>query len=221
MASTIAHEINNPLEAVTNLLYLCRHSTHIPEIHSYLSVAEEELRRVAAITSQTLRFHRQLSKPGLVKVQDLFESTLRVYQSKIANAGIRIVDGPWPSRSIVCYEGEIRQVVSNLIGNAIDAMPIGGTLFLRCHHITDWRDSTQGLRLTVGDTGSGISPQTLNRIFDPFFTTKGIRGTGLGLWICKEIVERHKGRIRVRSSHDSPAHGTLFTIFLPFEGVTG
>jgi signal transduction histidine kinase len=221
MASTIAHEINNPLEAVTNLLYLSLHSTQTAEIHAYLGMAEEELRRVAAITAQTLRFHRQLSNPALVDQEAIFKSTLLVYQSRISNGGVRVVAGPWASRPIVCYEGEIRQVVSNLIGNAVDAMPTGGTLFIRSHQVTDWRNGTQGLRLTIADTGSGISPQAIIRIFDPFFTTKGNRGTGLGLWVTKEIVERHKGRIRVRTSQHPQRHGTLFTIFLPFDGLTG
>lgn len=220
MASTIAHEINNPLEAVTNLLYLARHSAALPEIQSYLSVAEDELRRVAAITSQTLRFHRQLSRPSRIDSERMIEGSLIVYQRRVANSGIRLVRGPWCSRSILCYEGEIRQVINNLIGNAIDAMGTGGTLFLRSHQVTDWRNGNQGLRLTVADTGCGISRQTLNHIFDPFFTTKGISGTGLGLWVSHEIVERHKGRIRVRTSQKPTTHGTIFTIFLPFDALS-
>lgn len=220
MASTMAHEINNPLEAVTNLLYLARQSAVLPEVQSYISTAEEELKRVSAITSQTLRFHRQLTRASRVESEGLFENSLAVYTRRIANSYVQVVEGPWSSRSIVCYEGEIRQVLNNLIGNAIDAMPKGGTLFVRSHHVTDWRDGTQGLRLTVGDTGAGISPQALSHIFEPFFTTKGIVGTGLGLWVTREIIERHKGRIKVRSSQAPHRHGTLFTVFLPFDGIS-
>lgn len=221
MASTIAHEINNPLEAVTNLLYLAQQSDSLPEIQSYLLTAEEELNRVSAIASQTLRFHRQLSSASRIEIQTLFESSLAVYASRIANSYVQVVRGPWANISLLCYEGELRQVLNNLIGNAVDAMPTGGTLFVRSRHVTDWRNGSQGLRLTVADTGGGIPSQSLNHIFEPFFTTKGIRGTGLGLWVTREIIERHKGRIQIRTSQNPKRHGTLFSIFLPFEGILG
>ncbi|HEX2918589.1 MAG TPA: ATP-binding protein [Edaphobacter sp.] len=220
MASTIAHEINNPLEAVTNLLYLARESAILPEVQSYILTAEEELKRVSAIASQTLRFHRQLTRASWVESEALFESSLAVYTRRIANSYVQVVRGPWSRRSLFCYEGEIRQVINNLIGNAVDAMANGGKLFVRSHHVTDWRDGSQGLRLTVADTGGGISPQTLSHIFEPFFTTKGNLGTGLGLWVTREIIERHHGRIRIRSSQAPHRHGTVFTIFLPFDGIT-
>ncbi|HEU4635631.1 MAG TPA: ATP-binding protein, partial [Edaphobacter sp.] len=220
MASTIAHEINNPLEAVTNLLYLARESALLPEVQSYIATAEEELKRVSAIASQTLRFHRQLTRASLIESEALFESSLTVYTRRIANSSVKVVKGPYSKRTLLCYEGEIRQVLNNLIGNAIDAMATGGTLFLRSHEVTDWRNGSRGIRLTVADNGSGISPQALSHIFEPFFTTKGAVGTGLGLWVTREIIERHKGRIRVWSSQAPHRHGTVFTIFLPFDGIT-
>jgi signal transduction histidine kinase len=219
LASTIAHEINNPLEAVTNLLYLARHSDDVSEIHTYLGTGEDELRRVAAITSQTLRFHRQLSRPSILKAEDLFTTSLAVYRRRIANASITVQQDTSAAKPVLCYEGEIRQALNNLIGNAIDAMPTGGTLTLRAAETTDWHTGRKGLGLTIADTGAGMSPETLKHIFDPFFTTKGMRGTGLGLWVTHEIVERHKGRLRVRSSESPATHGTTFRLFLPFDAV--
>lgn len=219
LASTIAHEINNPLEAVTNLLYLAHHSQEISEIRNYLGTAEDELRRVAAITSQTLRFHKQLSRPSALDAGSLFASSLAIYRRRIANAGITVQQDIVGAQPVLCYEGEIRQALNNIIGNAIDAMPTGGTLTLRAAQGTDWRTGRKGLCLTIADTGSGMDPQTLKHIFDPFFTTKGIRGTGLGLWVTHEIVERHKGHLRVRCSQRSGAHGTVFRLFLPLDAV--
>jgi signal transduction histidine kinase len=217
MASTIAHEINNPLEAVTNLLYLARNTSTLPDIQSYLATAEEELRRVAAITSQTLRFHKQLSKPTAVPAGDLFAGSLRIYTRRIENAKIAVENDIRSQSRILCYEGEIRQVLNNLIGNAIDAMPRGGRLRLRTSEATDRKTHRRGLRLTVSDTGTGMPPQVLRHIFEPFFTTKENRGTGLGLWVSKEIIDRHHGRLRVRSTQSPTGHGTTFTLFLPFE----
>lgn len=219
LASTIAHEINNPLEAVTNLLYLASHSASVPEIRTYLGTAEEELRRVAAITSQTLRFHRQLSNPTPLNASSLFASSLAVYRRRIANASVTVQQDVSGANPVLCYEGEIRQALNNIIGNAIDAMPTGGTLTLRAAQSNDWSTGRKGLSLTIADTGAGMDSQTLKHIFDPFFTTKGIRGTGLGLWVTHEIVERHNGRLRVRSSQRLGAHGTVFRLFLPLDAV--
>ncbi len=219
LASTIAHEINNPLESVTNLLYLAQHSSDVPAIHGYLETAEEELRRVAAITSQTLRFHKQLSRPSALDAESLFTNSLAVYRRRLSNASVTVHQDVSSAKPVLCYDGEIRQALNNIIGNAIDAMPTGGVLTLRATQSIDWRTGRKGLCLTIADTGSGMEQQTLKHIFDPFFTTKGIRGTGLGLWVTQEIVERHKGRLRVRSSQRPAAHGTIFTLFLPFEAV--
>jgi PAS domain S-box-containing protein len=221
LASSIAHEINNPLEAVTNLLYLAQANAVSPRTLEYLALAEQELRRASAITSQTLRFHRQSTRPIEVSCDELISSALGILRSRILNAGIAVEKRNRANRPILCFDGEIRQVVSNLLINAVDAMhPRGGRLFIRSRECHDHVAGRSWLVLTIADTGPGMSPQTLNRIFEPFYTTKGVAGTGLGLWISKEIVERHHGRLNVRSSQRPGHTGTVFTLFLPFEAAT-
>lgn len=217
LASSIAHEINNPLESVTNLLYLAQQTATNPDAKEYLSIAEVELRRVSAIANQTLRFYRQASNPRPVTSQDLVDSTLALYQGKLTNSLVRLEVRERARRPVTCFEGEIRQVLSNLIGNAIDAMSAsGGRLLLRSREATRWKTGQKGLVLTVADTGAGISSDILLRIFEPFFTTKGNSGTGLGLWISREIVDRHSGALAVRSSQSNKHPGTVFALFLPF-----
>ena len=148
---------------------------------------------------------------------DLFGETLSVYQGRLVNSGIDVEKRKRAKRPAECFEGEIRQVLSNFISNAIDAMhPGGGRLVLRSREATQWTTGEKGLVLTVADTGPGISPEQQKKIFDAFYTTKGIGGTGLGLWISKEIVERHCGAIRLRSSQAPEHHGTVFSLYLPF-----
>ncbi len=219
LASSIAHEINNPLEAVTNLIYLARTSERREEVAQFLDTAEVELRRVSAIVSQTLRFHKQATSPQEVFLPDVVTSVLSIFQGRIANSRITVERRPRVSRTVRCFEGEIRQVISNLLGNALDAMPSGGRLVLRARQGTHWRTGRAGIFFTLADTGEGISPGTRGRLFNPFFTTKGITGTGLGLWVSKEIMERHHGTIIVRSSQNSQHRGTVFTLFLPFDAV--
>ena len=217
LAASIAHEINNPLESVTNLLYLAQTSHQAEEIKSYLATAEDELRRVSAIASQTLRFHKQATKPTTLTCDELFGSVLSIYQARIVNANIQVGKHKKCHLPVTCFEGEIRQILLNLIGNAIDAMASGGgSLLLRSRIGTDWKTDRPGMVITVADTGSGISPDTLSRIFDPFFTTKGFNGTGLGLWVSQEIAARHHGALRVRSQQGK---GTVFTLFLPFDAA--
>ena len=228
LSASIAHEINNPLEAVTNLLYLSREAESLGEVKSYLDTAEQELLRVSAICSQTLRFHRQSTRPGLTACEDLFTSVLSIYQGKLRNYPIAIEKRMRATKPVRCFEGEIRQVISNLVGNAIDAMaPGAGRLLLRSRDATLWSDSggnsssegTRGIVLSVADTGPGMSGHTARRAFEPFFTTKEVAGTGLGLWISKEIVTRHNGAMRFRSSQRPGRSGTVFTVFLPFEAA--
>ncbi len=216
LASSIAHEINNPLESVTNLLYLARNNNDVASIQQYLELAERELRRVSAITNQTLRFHRQSSKPRAVDNAELIEDVLSIHQGRIVNANVEVQFRKRATRPVVCFDGEIRQVLNNLVGNAIDAMhPGGGRLLLRSREVAD-RGRGAGVVITVADTGSGIQPTSLKKIFDPFFTTKGLGGTGLGLWVSQEIVARHRGSLRVRSRQWDGRSGTVFTLFLPF-----
>ena len=221
LSASIAHEINNPLESVTNLLYLARTSQEHQETQEYLTSAERELRRVSAITSQTLRFYKQSTNATVVTCEDLFETVLPIYQGRLLNCHVVVEKRTRASRSIECFEGEIRQIVNNIVGNAIDAMhPAGGRLLLRSRDGHNWRTGQPGIVLTIADTGVGIPKQLLAKIFEAFFTSKGIGGTGLGLWVSRVITDRHHGALHVRSSQKEPANGTVFTLFLPFDAVS-
>ncbi len=220
LASSIAHEINNPLESVTNLMYLARNSRDMGEVQQYLEMGERELRRVSAITNQTLRFHRQSSSPQSVKLEELIESTLSIYAGRIINSHVAVSKRFRTRTTVKCFEGEIRQVISNLVSNAIDALPSsGGMLMLRTRQSVDWRSGEEGLVITVADSGTGMPGSVKARLFEPFFTTKGIGGTGLGLWVSQEIIDRHQGKLRVKSSQKTERSGTVFTIFLPLHAV--
>ena len=217
LASSIAHEINNPLASVTNLLFLALGAQDLAESREYLLTAERELRRVSAITNQTLRFHRQSSKPSILIPEEAFAGCLSVQHGRIVNGNIQVFERCRPSPPVLCLEGEIRQVLNNLIGNAVDALQTsGGRLLLRSREATHWKNGSRGIVITVADSASGMSRKTLKRIYEPFFTTKGEAGTGLGLWISAEIVDRHRGSLSVRSSQHPQLHGTVFRLFLPF-----
>jgi signal transduction histidine kinase len=180
-------------------------------------MAEHELRRAAAITSQTLRFHKQTTRPIEVTWDDLIENTLGILRSRILNAKITVERRERTNRPVLCFDGEIRQVIYNLLINAVEAMhPDGGRLLLRSREGRDHATGRTGLLLTIADTGVGMTSETLAKIYEAFYTTKGVAGTGLGLWISKEIVERHHGHLRVRSSQRPSHTGTVFTLFLPF-----
>jgi signal transduction histidine kinase len=220
LASSIAHEINNPLESVTNLIYLVRNMNQSPAIHQHLVTAERELLRVSAITSQTLRFHKQSTRPIEATGKELIDSVLSLYQGRIVNSRIQIEQRHRQNAAVRCFEGEIRQVLSNLIGNALDAMQhSGGRLILRSRSGTDQRTGRSGIIITVADTGPGMPRAVLNQIFEPFFTTKGSLGTGLGLWISREIIDRHAGRLTLRTSNRKHRAGTAVMLFLPFDAV--
>ena len=220
LAASIAHEINNPLEAVTNLIYLAKGSDGLATAREYLGVAEEELARVAAIATQTLRFHRQSTKARAVRWEELIESVMAIYQGRIVNQQVTVERRDRAERAVVCYDGEIRQVLSNLVGNAVDAARSeGGRLLLRSREGRDWQTGRAGLVVTVADTGSGMSEATKRKVFEAFYTTKGNNGTGLGLWVSKEIVRRHGGRLLLRSRQSEGGSGTVFCLFLPFDGV--
>ncbi len=220
LAASIAHEINNPLESVMNLLFLCSSSQDLGEVQGYLRIAEHELRRVAAITNQTLRFHKQPAHPTAATADELVDGVLLVYRSRLLNPKVVVQKRLRAKQAVCCFEGEIRQILNNLIGNAIDAMtPNGGRLLLRSREATNRESDRKGIVITVADTAGGIPPTILSRIFEPFFTTKGQYGTGLGLWVSHEIVERHQGKLRVRSCQRPGRSGTVFTLFLPFDAV--
>ncbi len=214
LASTIAHEINNPLEAVTNLLYLAETNPAPDQSRVHLLQAQQELRRVTDIVTQTLRFHRQSTRPRLTSIPELLDSVFKLHQSKLTQARVRVQTRYAGAEPVLVMEGEMRQVLANLVGNAIDAMPRGGRLLARVHRSHDARGNP-GICVVIADTGSGISADAMHRVFEPFFTTKGASGTGLGLWVSAEIVQKHGGAMRVRSSTAPGAGGTVFRLFLP------
>jgi two-component system CheB/CheR fusion protein len=213
LAASIAHEINNPLEAVLNLLYLARNDPRQAE--QYLSMAEEEVGRVAQLAQQTLGFVRDTSSPGRMDPANLMDEVLRLYSGKLEAKKIRVTRRYRGGSQISGYSGEVRQLLANLLVNAVDAMDEGGSLQVRVTASRQWSDDREGIRVTVADNGSGIPRESLRRIFEPFYTTKKESGTGLGLWVSRGIVQNHGGVIRVRSRSDGPRRGTVFTIFLP------
>jgi signal transduction histidine kinase len=216
LASSIAHEINNPLAAVTNLIYLAQNAAVNPEAKQFLETAEVELRRVSAIANQTLQFHRQSTNPGPVTAAQLIDATLPLYQGRISNARVSVERRDRAFRSVTCLDGEIRQVLSNLIGNAIDAMSGSERrLAIRSREGRNWNTGQRSVIVTIADTGQGISPETITHIFEPFFTTKGSKGTGLGLWISREIIGRHRGSLTVKSREAGRRCGTVFILSLP------
>jgi len=216
LAATIAHEINNPLEAVSNTIFLARtHAETTPALRELLQLAEQQLSRVASITRQTLGFFRGASERTTTSVAAILSDALALYQARIDAKNIRLVKQVRFNGPIHGRPGELQQAFSNLVSNAIDAVPDGGTLLLRVSHGRDWRSGMPGVAVTVADSGQGIDPKHRKRIFEPFFTTKPDAGTGLGLWLTREIVLRHSGRIRVRTSSQQGQSGTTISIFLP------
>jgi PAS domain S-box-containing protein len=215
LAATIAHEINNPLEAIVNLLYLAQQD---PERRNdYLQSAEKEVQRLAVIAKQTLGLVRDgSSSPATVRVADAVDEVLRLYSHKLQDKELQLESDCDHTATIQGYEGEVRQLVSNLIINAIEASDQNGRLRLRVAHSHEWRNGfRRGVRITVADTGTGIGQRDRAQIFDPFYSTKKGMGTGLGLWLCHNIVEQHGGTIRVRSCVQPGRSGTVFTVFLP------
>src|SRR5215831_16694961 len=219
LAASIAHEINNPLEAITNLLYLLRRFCRLDDAaQNYVTMAEREVRRMSEITQQTLRFYRQSTLPGRATMGELLDSVLDMYNVRLSTLGIKVDRRYEPSLDLHCFAGELRQVVANLVSNSIDATAEGGRLVVRARRSRDWVHSQrEGVRITIADTGSGMSEEVRERLFEAFFTTKGATGTGLGLWVSHEIILKHQGIIHVRSraAADGRPSGTAFQIFFP------
>lgn len=218
LAASIAHEINNPLEAVTNLLFLIGTSSSLEETKIYVETAADELARVSEIAIHTLKFFRQLSKPTSVYLSELVESALILYRARLVSARVTVQKDFRACPPMTAMAGELRQVVVNLVGNALDAMRSGGTLSIRIDHGREYSNGSRpGVRLTIADSGVGISPEIKSRLFEPFVSTKGETGTGLGLWVSSEIIRKHGGTIRFKSNSSPPSTGTVFSIFLPAE----
>jgi PAS domain S-box-containing protein len=222
LAASIAHEINNPLEAVTNLLYLLRHQPSLDrEATGYADLAQQEISRVAEMTQQTLRFYRQSTLPVVANVGELLESVLTLYVGRLVALQIEVSRNIGPDVELYCFSGELRQIFANLIGNAVDAMATGGRLSLSVRRSRSWVDGAPGIRLFVADNGCGMTAATRQRIFEPFFTTKETTGTGLGLWVSGEIIFKHNATVRVvsRTACDGRPSGTVFMLFFPENGI--
>ncbi|MGC2636410.1 MAG: ATP-binding protein [Acidobacteriaceae bacterium] len=218
LAASIAHEINNPLEALVNLVYLVQRQPELSEeTHALVAMVEQELNRVSHIARQTLAFYRDSSSPALFDIGDTLRTLGELYGNKIRQRGIRFnIDAAAPA-CVMAGQGEIRQVFSNLISNAIDATPPNGRIQIRVQPGRDRSHAGRsGVRVTIADTGNGISRENLPRIFDAFFTTKDDgTGTGLGLWVTQKILRKHNANIRIRSSVQPGASGTVISVFVP------
>jgi signal transduction histidine kinase len=217
LAASIAHEINNPLEAVTNLLYLIRTNPSPDTLYKFLDDADQELARVTEITKQTLRFYREPHRPVATEVEAVLHSVLVLYTSRLAAASVTVESQiRSPGLAVLSSPGELRQIIANIIGNSIDAMRSGGRLRIRISREKSCRlEGVQCVRLTIADKGAGIPADLLPTIFEPFVTTKEETGTGLGLWVTQEIVRRNGWSIKVRSSRTPGHSGTVFSIQMP------
>jgi PAS domain S-box-containing protein len=215
MAATIAHEINNPLAALANLIYLAAGTDDLPPSASaLLQTAEAELQRVAHITRQSLGFYRESISAEPVGIDTLLDLSIDLLKGKIAERKA-VVEKQWRTRQqITAVAGELRQVFSNLLANSLDALGDDGVIKVR---ISICAPSPGGrkVRITIADNGKGIDPAVLPHIFEPLYTTKNIIGTGLGLWVVRQIVEKHHGAIRVRSHTSGTRIGTTFSVILP------
>jgi PAS domain S-box-containing protein len=215
MAAAIAHEINNPLEALVNIIFLARQqSPPDSRINQLLATAEQELERVSHIARQTLGYYKDTGAPSEVRIHDLLENVLTVYNSKMLSNCISVDSRFNDIKKITVSRGEILQVLSNVVANAIDSMKHGGVLTISTRNVVS--PAQDGIETVIRDTGTGIAADNLPRVFEPFFTTKGILGTGIGLWVAKQLVTRRGGQITITSSTTPRNSGTTVAIFLPF-----
>jgi PAS domain S-box-containing protein len=215
MAATIAHEINNPLSSAINALYLVRTDPALNQsLKGNINIAEQELGRVSHITKQTLGFYKEVGSPIAIDLAVILDSIIDLYEPRLRSKNITLNRSYRSSAGISAVEGEIRQIISNLIANSIDALPEGGKIHLRLLGPEALRGHRHMIRMTIADNGEGIAPENLKRIFEPFFTTKQSIGTGLGLWVTSELVKKHEGRLRIRSR---VGKGTVLTVWLPME----
>jgi signal transduction histidine kinase len=220
LAASIAHEINNPLEAVTNLVYLARKQPVNAE--RYLKLADHELDRIAQITKNTLGFYRDSVAAEEMDITEVLEEVLQLYERKLHFKKISLRTDSPSGVKIKGFPGEIRQIFANLIANAIEALSEEGSLTIRASKARSWNGlRQQGARITFLDNGSGISPANKKKIFEPFYTTKKDVGTGLGLWLTLSLVAKHQGSLRMRSSVRPGRTWTAFSLFLPDDSSKG
>lgn len=217
LASAIAHEINNPLEALVNLIYLASAADSLDSVHEHLSHADHQLERIARITKQMLAFHRDTEKPVRISVAALVADVVELFERIASVRGVRLVCDFRPAPVICGFPGQISQVLGNLIRNATEAAPRASEVSIRVR--TVHRGDREGVRVTIHDCGRGIPDGIREKIFDPFFTTKDLQGSGLGLWVSRTLVVKHGGTIRFRSSAQGPSSGTTFEVFLPVDGI--
>jgi len=216
MAASIAHEINNPLDAVMNILYLARATDGLPDpIREYLETADGELLRIAHITRQTLGFYQESSVATSIPASALLASVIRLLQAKIKSSGAAVEHRCEGQPQVIGVFGELRQVLANLLMNSLHAAGPGGRIVLRASASFDPSNGRRRVRITIADSGHGMEAATMKEIFEPFFTTKGSVGTGLGLWVSKQLVDKNGGSIMVRSSTQGERRGTTFSIVLP------
>jgi PAS domain S-box-containing protein len=219
LAASVAHEVNNPLEGLTNLIYIAYRSNNVDEIRHLLSQAEGELGRIAHITRQSLGFYRETSSPAPFKPATIVREVTEFYASRAARLGVSFIVNAKTEREVLGLSGELRQILSNLLANSLDACASGSTIRVEANSAIDPRNPARpGVRITIADTGFGIPSEHLENIFEPFFTTKKDTGTGLGLWVSRELVAKHGGSLRVRSRTTDPLCGTVFSLFLPAQG---
>jgi two-component system NtrC family sensor kinase len=223
LASTMAHEINNPLDAIGNLIFLLAPLQTSSEAQSYIAILDQQVRGLSRIATQMLKFNRDNNRPTEFKLEELIREILDFYRSQAMRQGIDVIQRLETEGLIKGFRGEIIQVVTNLLLNALEVTPMGGKVVVHLYPAPSWLCRVHnrfGFCLSVADTGSGIDPQNYRCIFEPFFTTKGDKGTGLGLWLCTGIVNRVGGSIRVWSSRRPGRSGTCFSVFLPAEEAT-
>lgn len=218
LANAIAHEINNPLEAITNLLFLAQSSDSLGFVKEMLKLATVQMERVSRITRQALAFHRETEYPVPVDVGAIVEEVAALYDRIAVSRRVRIVCDHKPTLTIYGFPGQLTQVIGNLIRNAAEAALPGTRVTVRAREIS--RANQTGTRVTIHDRGNGIPPEIQEKIFDPFFTTKDLKGSGLGLWVSRQLIEKHGGTIRFRTSQGPDLHGTVFEIFLPVGGIS-
>jgi PAS domain S-box-containing protein len=216
LAGIIAHEINNPLEAISNAFYLLRdHPSLDEEARYYAKLASEEVARMAHITKQTLSFYRESQQSVPVSLPEILDNVLELQSRRLQLNGISVDKRYRAAGMVQGYPVELKQVFLNLIGNAVQAMPSGGRLRVHLYAASDRATARSGIRISVHDSGSGIRPEHAKRLFEPFFSTKDTKGTGLGLWISRGIIQKYEGTIRFRSMRLKAGHGTCFSVFIP------